>query len=246
MTKQSGLGDNLYVAQFDLSGDAGALSRIATPRAALPVTGINKSAMERIYGRRDGALAFTTFFNDASGAAHPALSILPTTNRVLTYCRGTSAGAPAASMVAKQLGYDGEEGDDGSLSFAVEAEANGFGLEWGNLHTAGKITHASAGSETSVDGGAASSFGLQAYLHIFSLGSGTPTIKIQESSHATGSGDAFADVTGGAFSIQAVGAERIATATDLAVERYLRVTTTGTFTNLVFAVSVVRNSAVPV
>jgi hypothetical protein len=66
---------------------------------------------------------------------------------------------------------------------------------------------------------------------------------LQESSEVDGNTDTFADVTGGAFSIQAAGSERIATANDQTVEQYLRVVTTGTFTNLVFAVQVVRNEA---
>jgi len=38
-----------------------------------------------------------------------------------------------------------------------------------------------------------------------------------------------------------VGSERIATANDLTVEQYLRINTTGTFSECTFAVVVVRN-----
>ena len=67
------------------------------------------------------------------------------------------------------------------------------------------------------------------------------TFTIQSSSD-DGAGDAFAAVTGGAFTqVTGVGWERIQTARALAIERYLRVAVTGTFTSVTFAVIVVRN-----
>src|SRR5688572_94143 len=115
MAKQSGLGDNFYVGEFNLSGDIAALQRVASPRAVLPMTGIDKSAHERAHAHKDGALQATCLFNDAAGQAHPVLSAMPTTDRVMTYFRGTTIGKPAACMVAKQIGYDGTRGDDGSF-----------------------------------------------------------------------------------------------------------------------------------
>ena len=95
MTKQSGLGDNLYINGYDLSGDVGALSRIGGGPHALEVTGIDKSAHERIGGLRDGGIEFQAWFNDAAAHAHPVLSALPLTDRIVTYCRGTTIGKPA-------------------------------------------------------------------------------------------------------------------------------------------------------
>jgi hypothetical protein len=49
-------------------------------------------------------------------------------------------------------------------------------------------------------------------------------------------------VTGGSFGAQsAVGASRIETARTLAVERYLRVVTSGTFSSCAFVVAVAKN-----
>lgn len=247
MAKQSGLGDNLYVGGYDLSGNAGSLERIGGGPAALVVTAINKSAFERIGGQRDGGIDFSTWFDDAALAEHPALSTLPTTDRIVTYCRSTTLGKPAASTVAKQINYDADRGADGSLSFAVQAQSNGFGLEWGAQLTAGVRTDTGATAGTAVDFTAGTNFGLQAYLHVFSFAGTDVTIKIQESSD--NAGDAYADVVGGAFTAVTAGptSQRIATATNLAVERYLKVTTvtTGGFTSCAFAVMVVRNSAAP-
>lgn len=243
MAKQTGLGDNLYVSQYDLSGDVGQVNNISSPRGSTEVTAIDKSAIERLFTTKDGQITFNSFFNDAAGQSHLVLRSLPTADRIVSYFRGTAVGSPACSMLAKQINYDGTRNADGSLTFDTQALANGFGLDWGRQLTAGKITHASATAGTALDGGAASSFGFQAFLHIFSLGSGTPTIKIQSSSD--NAGDAYADITGGTFTIQDVGSERIATAADAAIERYLKVVTTGTFSNLVFAVSVCRNATAP-
>lgn len=242
MAKQSGLGDNLYVAGRDLSGDIGSIGGISGGPAALEVTGIDKSAYERLGGVRDGSLEYTAFFNDAVGQAHPTLAALPTADQIVSYLRGTTLGNAAASMVGKQIGYDGARNENGSLTFKVQALANGFGVEWGRMLTAGKRTDGGAANGTGVDAGASSAFGLQAYLHVFAFTGTSVTIKLQESSD-NAVGDPYADVVGGAFSLvnTAPVSERIATAGNLTVERWLRVVTTGTFSNLVFAVLVARN-----
>lgn len=246
MTKQAGMGDNLYVSGYDLSGDMGSVSNIHGGPAPLIVTGIDKSAQERIGGVRDAGMTYSSFFNDAAGQAHPRLSLLPTTDQIATYCRSTTLGKPAASMVHKQQNYDPTRGTDGSFIFNIGNLANGYGLEWGVQLTAGKRTDTGATNGTGVDLGSASpgAFGLQAYLHVFAFTGTDVTIKIQESSD-NGSGDAFADVVGGGFTqitSSTPTKERIATAA-INVERYLRVVTvtTGGFTSVTFAVMVVRN-----
>lgn len=241
MAKQGGMGDQLYVAGYDLSGDIGSLGNISGGPAAMEVTAIDKSAFERIGGLRDGRIEYSAFFNDAAGQAHPRLSLLPTTDVIVSYLRGTTLGNPGACLNGKQINYDPSRGNDGSLTIAVEAQANAYGLEWGTQLTAGKRTDGAAANGTGVDFGAASSFGLQAYLQVFAFTGTSVTVKIQESSD-NGVGDAFADVTGGGFTAATgVTSQRIATAGGLAVERYLRVVTTGVFTNAVFAVTVARN-----
>lgn len=243
MAKTSGLGDNFYVDGYDLSGDTNSLSSVSGGNSPIVVTGINKSAMERIGGRRDGAMSWTSYFNPTLlTGAHARYSTLPTTDIVASYFRGTSLGDPSASIVAKQIGYDGNRADDGAFTLAVEAQANGYGLEWGKSLTAGQRTDTTATNGTSVDFGTGSTaFGLQAYLHVFAFTGTSVTVKLQESSD-NGAGDAFADVTGGAFTAATgITSQRIATASGQTVERYLRIVTTGTFSNATFAVSVARN-----
>lgn len=242
MSKQSGLGDALYIAGYDLSGDIGAVNGIGGGPAALEVTGIDKSAFERIGGLRDGHIDYTAYFNPAVGRAHVRLSTLPTTDVILSYFRGTTLGGASANLVAKQLNYDPTRADDGAFTFAGQNQGNGYGLEWGTSLTAGKRTDTTATNGTSVDFGTGSTtFGLQAYLHVFAFTGTSVTVKLQQSSD-NGVGDAFTDVTGGGFTAATgITSQRIATSSSQTVERYLRVVTTGTFTNAIFAVSVNRN-----
>lgn len=242
MAKQSGLGDKLFVAGYDLSGDVGALNKIGGGPAALDMTGIDKSAYERFGGMLDGGIDFTGFFNDAAGRAHPRLSTLPTTDQIVTYLRGQGIGNAAASIVAKQVNYDFTRGADGALGIGVSTTgAASYPLEWGEQLTAGIRTDTSATNGSSLDAGAASAHGLQAYLHVFAFTGTSVTVKIQSSSD-NGAGDAWADITGGGFTAATgVTSQRIETVVGQAVERYLRVVTTGTFSNAQFAVQVTRN-----
>lgn len=246
VTRQSGLGDNFYLAGYDLSGDLGSISTSGGP-AALEVTGIDKSAFERIGGSRTGGMSWQAWFNPAANQAHDRLENLPTTDVIAGYFRGTTLGNQSANLVAKQLNYDGTRGDDGAFTFAVEAQSNGYGLEWGRSLTAGKRTDTAATNGTSVDFGTGSTaFGLQAYLHVFAFTGTSVTVALQESSD-NAVGDPFAAVTGGAFTAATgITSQRIATSASQTVERYLRVVTTGTFSNAIFAVSVVRNTTAPV
>lgn len=243
MTKTNGLGDNLYVGGYNLSGDIGAIDDLSSPRGTIDSTGIDKLANERLLTTKDGKIDFTAFFNPASSQEHPVLSALPTSDIQVMYARGTTLGNPSACMLAKQTNYDGTRGSDGSFTFKVSSLANGYGLEWGKLLTAGRRTDTTATNGASVDFGTGStSFGLQAYLQVFSFSGTSVAIKLQESSD-NGTGDAFADVTGGAFTSVTSGpqTQRLATSSGQTVERYLRIVTTGTFSSCVFAVMVSRN-----
>lgn len=247
MAKQSGLGDALFIAGNDLSGDFTSIGNVGGGPAPLTTTGLDKSAFERIGGVRDGRLEATSWFNPTG--SHPVLSALPTADVHEMYCRGTALGSPAAVVVAKQSNYDGTRGDDGSFSFGVSSLANGYGVEWGQLLTAGKRIDTVGTNGTGVDFGLGSPplfngsglFGAQFYLQVFAFTGTSVTVKIQESSD-NGVGDTWADVTGGGFTAATgVTTQRLETARGQTVERYLRAVTTGTFSSATFAVVAVRN-----
>lgn len=243
MAKQSGLGDRLFAGGVNLSGDIGSVDKVSGGPAALEQTGIDKEAFERIGGLREAGIDYAAWWNPTG--AHPVLSALPTGDQVVTYCRGFGLGAPAAGLVAKQVNYDGKRGTDGSLGLTVSTVGSaGSPLEWGVQGTDGIRTDTTATNGASLDNGVAvgsTAFGLAAYLHVFALTGTSVTVKLQHSND-NGVGDAWADVTGGGFTAAAgVGAQRIATSPTLTIKRYLRVVTTGTFTNAQLHVLVARN-----
>lgn len=240
MAKQSGLGDNFYLHGYDISGDLSSVSVSGGP-AALTVTGIDKSAYERIGGLRTGGMSWQAWFNPADDRAHDRLENLPATDVHCTYFRGTTLGNPAACQVSKQINYDGNRADDGAFTFQVEAQSNGFGVEWGRSLTAGVRTDTAATNGTSIDTTASAAFGAQAYLQAFALTGTDVTVKIQDSADNS----VFADVTGLSFTQLTAGrtAERLATANTATIRRYLRAVTvtTGGFSSLAFSVVIIKN-----
>lgn len=239
MAKQSGLGATFVITGYDLSGDVGSLDKISGGPAALDVTSIKSSANERIGGLRDGDLQFTSWFDVALKAEHPVLSVLPTTDVVAMGWFTPAIGADAFAINGKQLNYDGTRGTDGSFSFKCEVQANAFGLEWGELLTAGLRTDTSATTGTARDDSASSAFGAQAYLEFGVLTGTDVTVKVEHSADNSTWATllTFAQVTSGQQ------AQRVTVSNSTTVNRYLRATTTtsGGFTSATFAVMVSRN-----
>lgn len=244
MAKSSGLGMALYIGGYDVSGDIQALGKIASPIATLEATDITQSAHARLFGLRDGGIDTAVYFNPgvSANSAHNVFSALPTTDTAAMVCTATSLGSPAANMVAKQLNYDPTRGNNGSLTESVNLVANGFGLEWGVLLTAGIRTDTAATNGTAVDGLASSAFGLQAYLQMTAFTGTDVTVKLQDSADNS----SFADIASAAFTQITSGTpqwQRIAISNAATVRRYVRAVTvtTGGFTSVSFAVSFIRN-----
>jgi len=231
MAKKSGLGQQIFVNGYDLSGDVATIDNAGSPRNLLEITAVNASGIERLVGLSDGNLSVSSWFNDATEQEHAAFSGLVTTDRIVTWAFGATRGDVAACLVAKQLNYDGSRGTDGSLSFTIDTQAaSGVPLEWGNTLTTGKETHSSAAVSTSRDDGATTGYGLVGILSVTDVDSGTATVNIQQSADNV----TFANILGFA----AVSAAAAPTAQRLtlsgAILRYLRVSTTGTFSNCDF------------
>lgn len=247
--KTHGMGDQLWVAGYDVGGSTNSLNRINGGNTPFVVTDITQSAMARVGGQRDGGMEITTYWNPDVGASHDVYSPLPRADVIATYAHTTSIGGPSANVIGKQLNYDGDRAQDGGFLLTTTVESNGYGLQWAFQATAGKRTDSAAtaaAAVTALDQGSASpgAFGLVMWVHVFSIGSGTPTIKLQESSD--NSADAYGDVTGATTGVvTAPTALRVQTGS-IDVERYLKVVTTGTFTDLVFSVSVYRHRAATV
>lgn len=241
MPKQTGLGDNAYVDGTNVSGDTQSLSRIGGGPAPLEFTDITQSAYARQGGLRTGEINWVSYLDKQTNQAHLKLRGLPTADVTVSYFRGTAIGSPAASMVAKQIGYDPTRDAAGNLTFAVNSMSNAYGLEWGEQLTAGVRTDTTATNGTGLDFGAVSTlFGWQAYLHVFSVTGTSVTVTLQDSADNV----SFANLTGGAFTAvvgASSGGQRLQGGSTATVRRYVRAITTGTFSNAQFAVSFVRN-----
>lgn len=238
MAKTGGLGDNFYIGGFDLSGDVASVDQISGPQTTFDVTAINKSAHERIGGLRDGSMQFTSFMNNSAGQEHAILKTLPRTDTIATYLRGTTLGNPAACVNGKQIDYAPTRDNSGNLTLKVDVQANGFGLEWGKQLTAGLRTDSTATTGAFFDDTAASSFGGQVYFQLTAFAGTSVTIDIQS---ATTSGGSYTTTGLTSSALTAVGSQRVAVVNTTTINRFLKVVTTGTFSNAVFAVVFVRN-----
>jgi hypothetical protein len=244
MAKGNALGVRLLVGGYDISGDVNSIDNFHGGPAVEENTGIDKEAVEREALLVDGGFEFTSFFNKTAGQSHPVLSTLPTTDRIVSYLHKSVIGNPGCACVGKQIDYAPTRAASGRLVMKTTVQANGFGLEWGTQLTAGIRTDTGATNGAAVDFAQANSFGLQAYLQVTAFSGTDATVKLQMDDN---SGFTSAtDVTGGGFTQITAGptSERIQTARNFAVERYLRVATvtTGGFSSLAFSVIVVVNT----
>ena len=227
----------MLVGGWHIGGDIRDVAANGGPNL-LDVTDITQSAHSRLGGLRDGKMSLTSYHDPAAGMEHVAFSSLPTSDVILTYLRGQVVGNPAASLNAKQVNYDPTRANTGELTFKIEADGNAYGLEWGIALTAGVRTDTTATTGAFYDNTAATSFGGQAYFHLTAFTGTSVTIDIQS---ATTSGGSYSTTGLTTTAMTAIGAQRLATSNSATINRYLKVVTTGTFSNAVFAVVFVRN-----
>lgn len=238
--KITGIGANFYIGGFNLSADVSALDNVAGSIKPLDVTGIQSAAHERLGGVRDGTLDFSLFFDIAAGGSHAALSGLPTTDTIASaFIAPLALGSPVCSINAKQVNYDWTRGTDGSLTGKVNTQSNGFGLEWGEALTPGLRTDTAATVGPAQDDGAGTAFGGQAYFQLIAFTGTSVTIDIQSCATVAGS-YATTGLTSQAFA-SAPGFQRVSVSNTTTINEFMKVVTTGTFSNAVFAVHFTRN-----
>ena len=242
MAKESGLNVRLYVSGYDLSGDANTLSTVGYTNEQYDVTTLSSAATARLLGKVDGTMTLNGYFDNAAGKIHAILSgnsgKIPTADVNVLVPLGSAIGDPAYGLLAKEAEYNVDRSDTGPITVTSSFASNGYGPEFGVMMTAYFDTFSSASSGTVVDdNGAATSNGGAGYLQVSSLASGSVTVKVQD---CASSGGTYADLV--TFTTVAAAsaptAERVEASG--AVARYVKVTTTGTFSNAVIAVGFAR------
>lgn len=111
MAKVSGLPTTVSVGGNAIGGDIGSLT-LSTPYGVQEITGIDKSAIERLLLRADAQLTLNFFFNATAGQSHAALKTPGSKAVVIVYANS----AATATFTAVQTDYSLTLGDDGSLT----------------------------------------------------------------------------------------------------------------------------------
>ena len=238
MAKQSGLNVRLYVEGNDLSGDANSLTGFGYSQENYDTTTLDLSAMSRIIGRVDSSVGVSAFFDSASthisAVATANSGKLPAVDQDVLIALDSAIGSDCFAFVAKQSDYNVSGSTGSPITVDVNYEVNGNLPDFGKMLTAFTDTHSSASSNASLDNSASSASGGTAYLQVFSLASGTVVFKVEHSTN-NASWSTLATFTGAT----GVTAERVAiTGT---INRYVRLTSTGTFSNAVVACALKRD-----
>lgn len=133
MAKESGLG--FTVAVDNSSGQAKTISNdivsltISTPRAMQDISGIDKSAMERLQLRADGQVGLNGIFNDEADKSHDVFKTVPSTAVARTTTLTVSAQILAMELLFGDYGLS--MGADGAFTWSTSGQlANGTAPSW--------------------------------------------------------------------------------------------------------------------
>lgn len=122
MAKESGLGWTTLSVD-DSAGSVQAIKndvtnfQFATPRGVQDVTGVDKSAMERLLLLADFSITLNGVFNDAAGASHAVFKTVPSTS-----VNRTTSLAVSGQTIAPELVYSDyalTRNQDGSLTWTA-------------------------------------------------------------------------------------------------------------------------------
>jgi len=133
MAKESGLGMSVIID--DSGGSARTISNditsidISTPREEQDITGLDKSARERLLLLADFTVAIEGVFNDASNMSHAVFSTVSSTSVARTTTTAISGQTLPGELF--YTNYDVARGSDGSLVWSAPgALAGGVVPTW--------------------------------------------------------------------------------------------------------------------
>lgn len=122
ISKESGLG----WTTLSVDDSAGAVQAIkndvtnfqfATPRGVQDVTGVDKSAMERLLLLADFSITLNGVFNDAAGASHAVFKTVPSTSVNRTTTLAVSGQTLAGELLYSD--YSLSRAQDGALTWSA-------------------------------------------------------------------------------------------------------------------------------
>ncbi|MET9012334.1 hypothetical protein ABZX74_15650 [Streptomyces olivaceoviridis] len=122
MAKASGLGQSVLSVD-DASGTARAIKnditnwQMSTPRGVQDITGVDKSANERLLLLADGSVTLNGVFNAATGQSHDVFKTVPSTSVQRTVTQTVNGVTLAMEMIATD--YQLTRSDSGELTFSV-------------------------------------------------------------------------------------------------------------------------------
>lgn len=124
MAKSTGLGltalsvDNSAGSVVDIRNDVTNF-QFSTPRAVQDVTGVDKSAMERLLLLADFSVTLNGVFNDAASKSHSVLKTVPSTsvNRTVTITITGTVGTNTLAGECLFTDYNLTRAQDGSLTW---------------------------------------------------------------------------------------------------------------------------------
>lgn len=122
MAKSSGLGQTTLSVD-DASGTARAIKnditnwQMATPRGVQDITGVDKSANERLLLLADGSVTLNGVFNAAANMSHDVFKTVSSTSVQRTVTQTVNGVTLAMEMLASD--YQLSRSDSGELTFSV-------------------------------------------------------------------------------------------------------------------------------
>lgn len=122
MAKESGLAwttlsvDDAVPTARDIRNDVTNF-QFAMPRAVQDVTGVDKSAMERLLLLADFSITLNGVFNDAANMSHSVFKTVPSTSVARTVSLGVSGQTLANECLFTD--YNLTRGQDGSLTWSA-------------------------------------------------------------------------------------------------------------------------------
>jgi len=138
MAKQTGLGDYLAVDDSggslrDISNDITGGYGVNMTQALIDVTGLDKSAIERLTGTSDGDVTLTGTFNAASNKSHDVFKVRTGTRTFDLRVGGNTSTNPSCTMEMVVANYNlSRDASTGAMVWSVTLNlANGTVPAWG-------------------------------------------------------------------------------------------------------------------